>query len=184
MSTTPFKRVEWVWESHLVTRLGINRDELRALRTKLLVPGLDWQSKKNRVEISKSGLEKLEAHLKTGSAPHAPVQTDGQAEATAGESPEKNAAPGGARGLAALIPPELTRIAVRRVFPKNRHIIEGYFEGTDPAQQKNVVRVKVRDSSKYTRFDPNGKPLALECRHIQADFYEHAGPVPRRKGRL
>lgn len=178
-----FKRVAWVWESHLVNRLGINRDELRKLRAALLTEGTDWRTEKKRVEISKSGAEKLVAHLKTASAPQQSRPEEIAAAGTSGTPPEKNAPPAAVQEAA----PEIEKsveILVHRTFPKNKHIIEGYFKGTDPVDRKNIVRVKVKDATRFTRFDNTGQPLALACRLIQADFYEFTGPLPKRKGRL
>ena len=75
------------------------------------------------------------------------------------------------------------QLCVFRTFPKNRHIIEGYHAGKDPAKRGNIVRIKVKDSSRYTRWDNTGAALVLECRWIQADFYEHVGALPKRRGR-
>lgn len=157
----------WLWESHLQTQLGVNRDELRAFRAKL-TQGVDWRFEKNRVEISPAGVEKICAHFKVSIPSLTTVQTTGASEpAPDGESQKKAA-----------------KLLVWRTFPKNQRIIEGYRPGTDPEKMANRVNIKVRDSSKYTRFDNTGKPLELECRQIGEAFFEHVGPVPRRRGRV
>ena len=169
----------WLWESHLVTRLGTNRDELRTLREKLLTEGVDWRFQKNRVEISPEGVKKLAAHFKLDEDAPAGVQTIGATEATPGLPDEKTApASSPQEGVEAIT------LLVWRIFPKNKHIIEAYPEGANPQDRQNVMRVKVRDSSRFTRFDNTGKPLALQCRHLQADYYEHIGGQPKRRGRF
>lgn len=170
-----FKRHEWVWESHLVNRLGTNRDELRKLREGILEQGTDWRIEKNRVEISRSGAAKLEQHFNVASATETSVQT---LEPTADTPPapeEKNTPPS---------EPQEALLLVWRVFPKNKHIIEAYRKDTDPQKRENILRVKVKDSTRFTRYDNTGKPVELKCRHLQADFYEYTGGLPKRKGRF
>jgi hypothetical protein len=164
-----------VWESHLQTRLGTTRDELRQIREQHLQQGVDWRFKKNRVEISEAGAKKIAAHFNVAPVAVEAVQTAGAPVEAAGL---KNAQP-----MAQGEPQEVV-VLVWRTFPKNKHIIEGYLDGTDPQARKNIVRVKVKDASRFTRFDNTGKPLAIACRHLQADFYEHTGPQPKRKGRM
>ena len=178
MSEPLYQSVSWTWESHLVTRLGINRDELRALREQLLTLGVDYQFKKNRVEISPAGLNKLVTHLRIGTPPPEGVQTVGLSETRAVQSDAKNAAGGGAQAAPGVL------LHVWRTFQKNRHIIEAFKPGTDPQKWQSRLRVKVKDSTRFSRMDNTGKPMALLCRHLQADFYEHVGPLPRRKGRV
>ena len=170
-----FKRHDWVWESHLVNRLGTNRDELRKLRESILTEGTDWRFEKNRVEISSAGAKKLEEHFKLASA----AVTDAPAPESAPPAPtppeEKNAPQ---------TEPQEVVLLVWRVFPKNKHIIEAYRKDTDPQKRENILRVKVKDSSRFTRYDNTGKPVELTCRHLQADFYEYTGGLPKRKGRI
>ena len=155
MSDTP-----WTLETDLRERLGLSRDRLRELRAAMLTPGPDYRLEKNRVEISLEGMRKLTEALRLPGA----VQTDGL------DAPAKKN------------PPTVT-LCVWRIFPKNRHIIEAYPKGTDPARRENIVNVQVRDSSRFTRFDNLGRPLEIQARHEHHAFYSHAGAAPKRKGR-
>jgi hypothetical protein len=65
----------------------------------------------------------------------------------------------------------------------NRRIVEAYRQGMDPADRKNILRVKVRDATRFSKFDNTGLPMKIPAVHLQADLYEHVGPQPRRKGR-
>lgn len=177
---------EWVWESHLVTRLGLNRDALRELRERLLKNGPDWRVQHNRILISRAGVEKLGAHLSaaagSGEAQASKPGLDTVLTVGALPGPTQEAQ----RPVLGLLdwPAKTAVLHVWRTFPKNRHIIEAFQPGTDPAVRANVVRVKVRDASRFARYDHLGKPMAIECRHIQVDFWEHTGPLPRKKGRF
>lgn len=170
----------FVWESSLIQLLGMNRDELRRLRCELLTEGQDWLRKKNgRVLVHKLGIEKIRAHL---DVPPTPVQAAGLAETAPAEPAPKNAALGDGEERVALDKAEVTLLVHRANLP-NRRIIEAYHVGKDPADRKNVVRVKVKDNQRFTRFDNNGKPMKLQAVHLTADYYEQVGPSPRRKGR-
>jgi len=160
----------WVHEGYLARQLGVRREEMRALRAGLQV-GPDWRVEKNRVEISATGVAKLRTALKLPPEAPATVQTTGT-DAGMDSAPAQKSAP------------PTVKLCVWRTFPKNAHIIECYRSGTNPDKREDIVRVKVRDSSKFTRFDNTGRPLEIECRHIQADFFEHVGPTPKRKGRV
>lgn len=185
---TLFETAAWVPERELVA-LGINRDALRGLRRRLLKKNADFRIEKNSVEISRAGFDKLAGHLKVAPEALEGVRATGQGEASPETPLEKNAAPADqqvrpTKGL--LTWPAMhdtVTLCVWRVFPKNRHIIEAYRPGTDPGKRENVLRVKVRDSARFARLNHLGQPMELDCKHLQADFYEHSGPLPRRKGR-
>lgn len=166
----------WKKETALVNTLGLNRDELRALRKKMLREGEDWRHDPDGIKISPPAVQKLRAHLKVPTPSPPAVQTTGRITDPGRLLLEKNGAPTADRDLT-------FKLCVFRTFPKNRHIIEGYHAGKDPGRRGNIVRIKVKDSSRYTRFDNTGAALVLDCRWIQADFYEHTGPLPKRRGR-
>jgi hypothetical protein len=168
--------IEWIREGWLCARLGLNRDELRDLRVKILKEGVDYEIVKNCVRISPSGEQKLRDHLKL------PVQASGAppvaTDAPEGAPPEnlKNTVPGNdAEGIETLL--------VWRANLPNRRIVEAYKPGTDSAVRANILRVKVKDATRYSRFDNTGQPMKIMARHLQADLYEVAGPPPRRRGR-
>ena len=157
---------EPIYEAELAQAVGVSRDELRRLREEILTPDRDFVREKNRVTLTVAGVAKLLAHLGLPPA----VQPSGSDGEAAADAPVKKT-------------PATVTLHVWRGFPKNKHIIEAYRPGTDPEQWKNRLRVKVRDGSRFTRFDNMGKPLEITCRHLQADFYEIVGPEPKRKGR-
>ena len=166
----------WKKETALVNTLGLNRDELRALRKKMLREGEDWRHDPDGIKISPAAVHKLRTHLKAPTPSPAAVQTTGRITDPSRLLPQKSGEPVPAEDVT-------FQLCVFRTFPKNRHIIEGYHVGKDPARRGNIVRIKVKDSSRYTRFDNTGAALVLECRWIQADFYEHVGALPKRRGR-
>lgn len=167
---------EWIFESHLPGQLGINRDELRRLRTDLLVIEVDYKFKKNRVFISPDGQKKLRDHIKLlPASSDLPTAHDLQKNAPESTLPDSPPVIGDKERLVKLI--------VWRANLPNKKIIEAYKEGADPVLRKNIVRVKVKDASRFSKFDTTGQPTSLMGRHIQADFYELASPMPRRKGR-
>jgi hypothetical protein len=166
----------WIWESKLPNRFGINRDELRELRNKLLTEGEHWRVEKTRVLISPLGLTLLTNALSMDCDVQAAagVTTAGQVH-TEGGSEKKAPEKANAERLVAL--------CVWRAPMPNLRIIEAYFPEKKPAGQSDVLRVRVKDGRLYARYDNTGKPMMICCRHIQADLYEHAGGVPKRKGR-
>jgi hypothetical protein len=169
---------ECVWESRLPAQLGLNRDELRQLRKTLLVEGTDYRREKNgRVLVKAPGLEKLRRHIAAPAAAP-PVENPPSSQLD-----EKNAAPGSAAERPEAPQEKLHTLLVWRANLPNRRIIEAYREGTDPQLRKNIVRVKVKDHTRFSRFDNVGQPMKVPARHLQADFYEHVGAMPRRKGR-
>lgn len=58
---------QWVWEARLPGRLGVSRNDLRGLRQRMLVEGVDWRreggDENGRIEISATGLARLESAL-------------------------------------------------------------------------------------------------------------------------
>lgn len=199
-----FGREQWTWESHLQTRLGISRDELRELRGRLLTEGPDWRTEKNRVEVSRAGIEKLVTHLRVASA----AESHRAAELTAPEggdgAEKKSAAPGAAEagGPAPVFPPAapvmgeaaagpagdpasggVVELHVWRADLPNTRIVEAFRPGSDPLVRANILRVRVKDARKFSRFDHTGKRMVIRATHLQADLYEVHGPAPRKKGR-
>lgn len=142
-------------ENEVATRLGVNRPVLRALRGSLLVEGVDFGFEKNRAAFSDAGLVKLEAHFKL----KLPAQPLPQSA------------------------PEPVTLCVWNHRLKNRRIVEAYLPGTNPQRRENIVRVRVRSAENFRKTGPDGKPMELLARHVQADLYELLGAVPRRPGR-
>lgn len=172
-----FNQREWVRETHLPIHLGVNRDDLRHLRKKLLAEGTDFRRFENRIELSLSGVEKLEAHLKLPPPAVEDVQPSGPASTPPLPLAPKKSAPPAAQDDAMVV------LLVWRANLPNRRIVEAYKKGANPAQRKNVLRVRVRDATRFSRFDNTGQPMTMTCRHIQADLYEFVGPVPKHRGR-
>jgi hypothetical protein len=168
--------IEWIRESWLGRRLGLNRDEMRELRVNHLKEGEDYTLVKNRIHISPTGEKKLRDHL------NLPVQTSGvapQAPNAVKQTPPielKNTAPGSDAE-------RIETLLVWRANLPNRRIVEAYKPGTDPAERANILRVKVKDADRFSRFDNTGQPMKILAVHLQVDLYEHIGPQPKRKGR-
>lgn len=144
-------------ESRLTHVFGISRNDLRALRKKLLTPKEDWLHEKRAVVYTLAGVEKIRAHLAIGDVKTAPE--------------------------AASALPEPVTLLVWNPRLVNKKIVLAYAPGTDPHDAKNLLRVRVKTSENFVRF-VNGKPMPLKARHVQADLYELAGQCPRRKGWL
>lgn len=161
--------IEWIWESKLPNRLNISRDELRNLRTSVLKEGTDWRFEKKRVSVSLYGVEKLKVYLATAGAATMPLETKEEPIANF----EKNAPE-------PAFTERLIDLCVWRANLPNRRIIEAHFPEKKPENQSQVVRVRVRDGSKFGRFDNTGKPMVIQCRHLQSDLYEHVGKTPKR----
>lgn len=146
-------------ESKLSHVLGPSRNELRRLRGIHLLEGTDWIVEKRRVVWTLSGVEKIRAVLTLP-----PAQT----------------APETASALVVSLPEPVT-LLVHNARLVNKKLILAYAPGTDPADAKNVLRVRVRSAENFMRF-VHGKPMEIKARHVQADLYELAGQCPRRKG--
>lgn len=146
-------------ESKLSHVLGISRNELRRLRTVHLVEGEDWILEKRRVMWTYAAVEKIRAHLTLPAVITAHV---------------------GPSAVAQALPAPVTLFVYQ---PKlvNKKLILCYVPGSDPQDAKNVVRVRVQNSANFVRF-VHGKPMAIQARHIQADYYELVGRCPRRRG--
>lgn len=142
-------------ESRLTHTFGISRNDLRALRQKILTPKEDWFYEKRAVVYTLGGFEKIRAHLAVG---------------------EIKSAQQAASAL-----PEPVTLLVWNCRLVNKKIVLAYLPDTDPRDAKNLLRVRVKSSENFTRF-VNGQPMPLKARHVQADLYELAGQCPRRKG--
>jgi hypothetical protein len=174
---------QWIHETWLATRLGLNRDELRELRKRLLVEGPDFRLEKNRVIVSPAGEKKLRDHLQlpreaAKAPPAAPPAAPGAGAEKSGPSPSEPAPAAARRDKE-----EIVTLLVWRANLPNRRIVEAYLPGKDPTKWQNILRVKVKDAGRFNRYDNTGKPMALPAIHLQADLYQLAGAQPRRKGR-
>lgn len=145
-------------ESQLAHTLGPNRNELRALRQKILTKDVDWLYEKKRAVYTPSGIEKIRAHLRLSDEKSAPAP------------------------IVAL--PEPITLLVWNCRLPHKRIILAYKPGTDPHDVKNLLRVRVRSSENFLRFI-NGKPMELKARLIEGhtNYYELVGRCPKAKGR-
>jgi hypothetical protein len=180
-SATGFNRDGFpVFEANLPAMLGINRDGLRNLRTKL-TEGEDWILKKKRVRYSNAGVDRLRGLLNLPIPTPATATEADDVTADANVPVSKKTAP----AANAAQPDGNAEVVTLHVWQtvKNPRILEAYLPGTDPKFRKNIVRVKVRDSKNFMRF-VHEKPMELKARHLNADLYELATPCPRYRGRF
>ena len=142
-------------ESAVCQALGLNRDEVRALRVQHLQKGTDWILVKNRVAYSPKAVDVMRAALRLP-----PL-----------ENHEKTALCTNAEGMEA-IPEKLTELLLLRVRNQNHRILVGHKSDEAPTQA-NWVYIRVRDASKYRRG------MKLFCRHLNGTLFEHIGRIPR-----
>lgn len=161
-----------VWESRLPEYFGaVSRPVLRKLRHEHLSHGTDWvQDAEKRVCLSLAAVEKLRGVL----MPSQNEKTPGGPASDAG-GPSENAE--NAEKLAALSTPlPVVTLEVARTRVVNpRLILCRHLDS--PAE---LVRVQVRDNTRYFTHLPNGQPATVEARQVQGDLYEVVGPPPRR----
>lgn len=151
-------------ESRLLTVLGTSRDTLRELRVAHLTEGIDWQLSGRAVKLTEAAVQKIAAALKLVPA----------------EAPSTPQTPRYLLTLPGFTPPAIVILKAWRFAPqlKSTHIIEAYLRGTDPAERRNIVRVRVRNTANFVRH------MELPCRLIQPpDLYECTRPAPRDRGR-
>jgi hypothetical protein len=139
--------------------LGPSRNELRRLRGIHLQEGVDWVVEKRRVMWTLSGVEKIRRVLTL---------------------PPEKTAPDPACAVATALPAPVT-LLVYNARLVNRKMILAYAPGTDPADAKNILRVRVRSADNFMRF-VHGKPMEIKARLISGDQYELVGNCPRRRG--
>lgn len=149
-----------VRESGVCSRLGLNKDELRAIRRSALTEGADWIQHKKRICYSQAGVEKVAAVV------------GGQASTLE----QKAAGSAIAQEIAAIKEPVLVEVLVLRQ-TRHKQILEGYFPDTDPNDIAKRIRIRVRDGRNFT------KGMAVRVEHLGADLYQLVGRCPRSKGR-
>lgn len=169
---TPFT----IAQPQLAAMLGISIEEARTRRQKFLAEGEDWIRDGNRVLISDAGLKKIRASLtlpalaeaakKTAAVEPHPEQKTPRRVILLPDSPPPPPGPADVKEL----------VVYRTVL--NGSILEAHRAGTDPADRRNIMRVRVRSSENFTRG------MVLAVRLVQApDFYEFTGRLPRWKGK-
>lgn len=166
---TPFT----IAQPQLAAMLGISIEEARTRRQKFLTEGGDWIRDGNRVLISDAGLKKIRASLTLPALAEAAKKTAAVEPQPEQKTPRRvillpDSAPGAA---------DVKELVVYRTV-LNGSILEAHRAGTDPADRRNIMRVRVRSSENFTRG------MVLAVRLVQApDFYEFTGRLPRWKGK-
>lgn len=118
-----------VHQSSLARRLGLSLPDLRKLRDKNAVEGVDWGRQKNRVLYSQAAAARLEA-LATASPPKSPPEEVPRAA-----------------------PPQKTPLVVHRAGPqiRNRTLIEVTRPGVDGHRRRDqVMLMRVRNNVIFT----------------------------------
>lgn len=147
-------------------RLGLNKDDIRALRQQHLKEGEHWVLHSKRVYLSPAGVELLFAAA-------------GQKNAAASPS-SIPAVPEALKDL----PAEEVKLRVVKNNLANRYMVLACPADDDPDRPKQVVRVKVRNA----RSGPDMRENLIRRMEIPArlvarpDLYELARPMPRKKG--
>lgn len=155
MNNDPFP----IEEASASSDLGLPRGRLRTLRSELLEQGTDWKSVGGLIRYTAAGWKKLRAALKIPAA--------------AGPAAEKNSAPNTAATEATprpLAPGDVRTLTLVRTYTHNRHIVLA-------SLADQPVRCRVRTSEKLI------PGMTMQARFIQADLWELAQRLPRRRGR-
>jgi hypothetical protein len=167
-------------QADLCAALNVPVDEIRKRRKRLLVEGVDFEQRGAEIFYSSQGVETIRASLhlppvtarpEANPAPPAPAAEMPPAQpATTQPAPIKTAAEPATPGPVTLI--------VHRLVT-NTHIVECHLQGTDPADRANIVRLRTKDSSKFSR----GMAVPAVLDHAP-DLYVLAGREPRWKGQF
>lgn len=167
-------------QGDLCASLNVPVDLIRKRRKELLSEGIDFEQRGAEIFYSSKGVAKIRASLHlppiTATASVNPVQP-----ATAPETPAVQPAtqsPDPIKNPAAPEPPAQVTLIVYRLVT-NTHIVECYVKGTDPADRANIVRLRTRDSSKFSR----GMEVPAVLMQLP-DLYMLAGREPRWKGQF
>lgn len=150
-------------ELHLRTALGLNKDEVRALRQQHLVEGEHWVLYHKRVVYSLAGAVRLQELV-----------------GVSGELPEINAAPSSNADQPEALAEVLTTLVVYRTGLRNGRIILAHKKGAERERltTADLVRVRVRRDKNLVRG------MEIPCRLLPGykDLYELAHALPRRRG--
>jgi hypothetical protein len=145
-------------ESSLVGRLNISRNDLLAIRTRLLQEGVHYAKIKRRVMLSFTGFAMIAKSLE---------MTRAEADKVTGNpSAENEKKP--ASGAAGCNAPVLFKVTARRT--TNPHIVMA---------SNGTLTVRVRVKTKQN-FRPG---MVVRCEHVQGDLYNLVGNCPRFPGK-
>lgn len=146
-----------VKERWLVGRLGLSRDTLRDLRAKHLQEGTHWALQGNTVLLTEGAVEIIAGAAKIAAKDVRPL------------------------GLLTFPGWDGVNVILKvwRTFPRNPSIMECYYRDRDPRDRRNIVRVRVKDTSNFVQH------MEVPARLIpgHSDFYECTRPAPRSRGR-
>lgn len=147
------------WEAALAARVGLNQDNMRALRRSKLTQGLHWTMQKNRVCYSVAGVQEVQRIMKLSPPQKTPPVPPGKDTAQPDHSQEP------------------VTLHVFRIFAANPHILEAHLPDQDPAIVKNRLRVRVKDNKNFV------KAMPIPVRELAEGLYELARACPRSRGR-
>lgn len=157
----PADRAFTIWESSLPQKIGLNKDEIRALRKSHLIENEHWQLSKKRLLYSLEGVQRLY-----------------EVAGVAWTNFDKNAAPSAnVEDAGPIKAPEPITLIVFRDGLKNPKVIEAHFPDQDPGDPKNRMIVRVKKSGKFT------VGMEIPVTELRPGIYELARPCPRTKGR-
>lgn len=154
-------------EAELSEQLGVNRAQLRTVRTTDLERGSDWNHVAGAIQYTKAGLEKVLRLLKISRpAPPAPAAPP-PAEHSAPKNPPEAGTP--AAPPAPPAPGDVRELVMLQTFHNPRIVLARLGDAE--------VRVRVKDSAKLIRG------MKMKCRLLQGDLWSLAQPLPRRRGK-
>jgi hypothetical protein len=152
----------WPYEENRVRhRMGLTKDEMRALRQEKLTPFTDFTVYKKRVWLSAAASSRL-----LGMAGAKVKKTRGRTTAEDG-SPVKKP------------PPEIVTLRVVRCDLRNPHLLLACPADQDPDRPKTTLRVRVRSAENFARRME--LPAVLVDGHT--DLFDLAHGLPRKKGK-
>lgn len=157
----------------LATKLNVTPDEIRKRRKKLLAENTDWKQVGNEIFYTDAAVDAIRASLglpahKEPEATTPPLEPQKTPDAPPATQPEPDKTP------VAETPLVLT---VYRIVT-NPRIIEAHFADKNPADRANILRIRVRDNSNFTRG------MEVPVRLITGDLYELTGRLPRWRGKF
>lgn len=151
-------------EADLTSELGLARADVREVRSTQLEREIDWKHVRGAVRYTASGWAKLRSLLKisVGATPAAPDLAPKNSDELAPPVPAAAAPPAPTAG-------EVRELVMVRTW-RNPRIVQARLGAV-------LVRVRVRDNAKLT------VGMVMRCALVDADLWELAQPLPKRRGK-
>jgi hypothetical protein len=157
-NTSSDKPVFYIREASLVGKLNISRNDLLAIRTRLLQEGVHFAKIGRRVMLSEQGFGLVAKSLE---------MTAAEADKAVGYPDQENQKKP-AQSANGCITPMLFKVTARKT--ANPHIVLA-------SNGEVIVRVRVKNKE---NFRPG---MVVRCEHVHADLYNLVGNCPRFPGK-